>query len=192
MKFIRSELKEGMVLHARTQTTFGKLIRKCLPKAWGNHDGIFIYMYDQWWVGESVPMDARLTPIETYESWVTAGECEVRVYDIVSASPLDRELAVEYWVTHILGTLYDFLAFPRLILKAIFGSISNKEVGWEWAHWCTEGDAFAWDKGTKLTVWGKANPTPYTTEKRLGSTLRDVSSITMEVKETNKLTKENK
>ena len=176
MRFNKDELKEGMILHGRSYGKFGKLIRKCLPKSWGNHDGIFIYKYDRWWVGESAPLIARLTPIESYESWVSAGEYEVKIYDVVGAKSSERKLAIDYWLTNVLGTFYDFLAFPRLFLKALFGDIFKREVGWEWAHWCTEGVAFAWESGASVVVWGKSNPTPYTTEKRVGTTLVDVTA----------------
>jgi len=174
-KFDTDWLKDGMILHGRSYGFFGKIIRKCLPKAWGNHDGIFIFKHDRWWVGESAPLIARLTPIESYESWVDAGEYEVKIYDVVGANTDDRKKAVDYWLTHVNGTFYDFLAFPRLFFKSVFGDLWKKAAGWEWAHWCTEGVCFAWESGASMLVWNKSNPTPYTTEKRVGTTLVDVT-----------------
>jgi len=179
MKFDKSRLKNGMILHVRTFGWIGRLIRIALGArghhVWGNHDGLLIFRHGQWWVGESVLPVARLTLLADYESREDAGKCELRVYDIVGAKLVNRLKAVDYWLTNVCGSPYDCLAFPRLLLKAIFGDVFAGEAGWEWAHWCTEGVAFSWDSGANMSVWKKENPTPLTTEKRVGDTLIDIT-----------------
>lgn len=185
LKFDQTQLEEGMILHARTYGVLGKLIRKLL-KSWGNHDGLFVFRHNRWWVGDAAPMVARLTPIEIYESGVDAGEYEIEIYDVVNARPADRKKAGDYWTSHVLGTFYDFLAYPRLFLKILFGDRFKRAAGWEWAHWCTEGVANSWDVGAGCLVWQKSNPTPLTTEKRVGSTLEAVTDIVFKTEEKKK------
>jgi hypothetical protein len=182
--FDRTKIKAGMVVHIRSYGWFGKTIRKVLScrgkyPVWGNHDAIFVQEDGVWWIGESEPPCAKLTPLKEYESLAEAGEIEVKVYDIKGATETQRQNAVQYWLSRVHGTLYDFLAFPRLFLKAWFIDVFQTDVGWEWAHWCTEGVAYAWDRGAKKPVWKKNNPTPWTTEKKVGDTLVDVTNEVM-------------
>jgi len=182
MKFNLGNFREGMVLHVRSNKGWiGRTIRKVLSingllPVWGNHDAIVILFKGRWYFGESAPLHAKLTTTEEYESRINAGDFEVKMYDVKGATPKQRKAASQYWLSSVLGTFYDFLAFPRLFFKAILGNIFKGDVGWEWAHWCTEGVADAWEKGAGLYVWRKDNPTPWTTEKRVGVSLVDVTS----------------
>jgi len=180
IKFDLDELKLGMILHVRTYAFVGRSIRKVLScrgknPVWGNHDAMILRNNCEWAVGESEPMKAKFTPLSEYESRVNAGKCELKVYDIVEATNIERQEAAEYWKATVLGTPYDFMAFPRLFLKNWVMDVFDTDVGWEWAHWCTEGVAHGWDRGAGKVVWGKKNPTPWTTEKRVGTTLVDVT-----------------
>ena len=174
-------LRPGMVLHVRSYTAFGRAIRKVLSlrqgdKAWGNHDGLLVYVSGGWYVGDCEPVFAKFTPLEDYFRREKEGKCETRFLDVVGATPETRRKAVDYWTRKVNGSLYDFRAFPRLWFKnAVADIFPAATLGWHWAHWCTEGVADSWEKGAKMKVWNKVNPTPLTTQHRVGSTLVDVS-----------------
>jgi hypothetical protein len=91
----------------------------------------------------------------------------VKVLRVAGANKEDHAKAAAWWMAHVQNSPYDWMAFPRLLLKAIFGDWFPKAAGKEWANWCTEGWANAWKHGAGIDVWGKTNPTPGTTDKRL-------------------------
>lgn len=185
--FNRDKLEVGMIVHARTYGWVGKTIRKVLGcrgknKVWGNHDAIIVEKEGMFMIGESVPPRAKLTLLEDYERGMRAGNIEVKVYEVVGANIKECRKAEKFWLSTVCGTFYDFLAFPRLFIKSWLVDLIPTETGWEWAHWCTEGVARAWEEGASILVWRKLNPTPWTTEKRVGKTLVDVTdNVMMEV-----------
>lgn len=181
-KFNLKNLEQGQIIHVRSSTLFGKMIRKAInvkadPVCWGNHDALVVLdKNEQYMIGESISPRATLTTLEHYEKLMYACNCQVKVFEVVDATKLDMRLVSNYWLTEVLGTWYDWMAFPRLFIKSVIIDILNWDCGWEWARWCTEGVAEAWREGAGRDVWGKKNPTPYTTEKRVRSgKLRDVT-----------------
>lgn len=187
-----NKLEVGMIWHVRTDTTFGKLIRKVLKGVFGNHDGLTAKINDDWFIEESVPFFATLTPINDYIKKIDSGNYQVRIYRVKDATKEKKNKAVEYWLKNIYKTFYDFFAMPRLLWKADIFDLSNSKITWlkklgdkacgfEWSNWCTEGCATAWLKGANFDVWKKTNPTPLTTEKRVGDTLEDVTQEIIKV-----------
>jgi hypothetical protein len=193
IKITTSRLQSGMILHVRSYTTFGRLIRKALnvkkpsPRCWGNHDGIIIESNGQFYSGDSEPFVAKLTPISHYERNINLGKCECKIYRLKDTSrPALGQQAATYWIDNVCSTPYDFIAFIRLFIKATVGDLSNskygflrrlgeKSAGLTWANWCTEGVAESFDKVTGGMIYGKTNPTPYITEKRVGIVFDDIT-----------------
>ena len=149
-----------------------RLVKDGHAKVWGNHDAILTQSArGEWFVGDAEPMAAKWTPLHKYAQRVENCECEVRVYEVIGANALLERRAVEWWDMNVCGTMYDFTAFPRLAFKSIFGEFLQTAAGLEWANWCTEGVANAYEYafiGDSVSVWQKNNPTPLTTEKRVG------------------------
>lgn len=188
-----SALMDGMWWHTRRKAAFPKMIRKALnakkpnPRCWGSHDALVIKVCDEWFIGDVSPIFARLTPLQDYLDEMNKGIVEVRCYWPTNAVREHGSNAAIYWVTQVQGTVYDFAAFPRLLAKATLGDWSESKIPWirkigdtacglEWANWCTEGNARSWSKGARLDILQKSNPTPFTTEKRVGKTLTDVTA----------------
>jgi len=181
LHFDVKKLLPGMILHGRGQSRFAKLILGAFDgKCWGSHDGILIFLNNSWYVGDSVFPFAKLTPIKAYEELIEKGLYDVKIL-IPTAYEVDKGIrSATYWVEHIQGSLYDVFAFPRLLIKTRLIDFSKSKVRWikwlgdrhcglEWSRWCTEGVSESWRVGGGEDVWQKANPTPYTTEKRLRS-----------------------
>ena len=164
----RTRLRNGMILHARTRTTFGWLIRRVL-KSWGSHDALLWHgPSGGWWVCDAMPPVARLTPLHEWEQRVLDGQAELRFYWPAGAKAMDGGVAAKWWVQRVTNSPYDRCAFPRLLLKALFMDVWERQAGKEWSWYCTEGVRGAWQYAG-FDVWGKNNPTPGTTEKRVES-----------------------
>lgn len=198
LKFKRNMMRAGLIIHVRTlkpKLGFGGMIRIMLNRGlkklglhrvWGNHDAITVQDFEGViGIGESVPLCARVTTIEKYERDIAAGKIEVKVYEVIDASPMDEALAARWWIRNVCGTPYDFKAFPYLIIKAMFSGVHDRVAGWEWANFCTEGIGHAFKKGTAgdpseaIDPYNKDMPTPLTTEKRAGEYPTTTSAITL-------------
>jgi hypothetical protein len=168
-----------------TDSWYGALIRLVLARNWDarrecpNHDAIVVERDGKLWIGESCPPVARLTSIEDYEKDIKRGYIyRIRVLEVVGATTEQEEAAADWWLDHVNNSPYDYMAFPRLLFKALFGNWINSAAGWTWARWCTEGIAESYKFGTdtqgvrdawkegKLYPWKKLNPTPLTTWMR--------------------------
>ena len=159
-----------------------------LPKADRNHDAIVIYrkypfwqgsvqMHPGWYVGDAEPPKAVLTPIEDYNADISKGKIDVRVGWPKDAEKEEGEKAAQRWVDMIHNTRYDFKAYPRMILKCLFGDWIKKAAGALWAWFCTESVRGAWRPWRD--PWGKNTPTPFTTQKRFES--GDIEDVTEQV-----------
>jgi hypothetical protein len=165
-----------MILHVRSSTRFGKMIRYVLG-SWGNHDGLLWQDSDgAWYVLESVSPWATKTPLRAYEDAMDDGWTFCRVYWPIGAMEDQGAAACDWWLRYVDGTFYDWAGIARLAIKAAFGDWIRRAAGWEWAHWCTEGVADAWRLGGRADAWRKINPTPLTTEHRVGGALVDLTS----------------
>lgn len=190
--FDSSKLRPGLIFHGRGQTMYAKAIREVLGRGlppgqecWGNHDGIFVHdpIARTIAVAECVPMKAKITPLAKHEHKINAGEYDVRVYEVVGASRSDEIAASVWFKSNVVGTWYDFWGIACLGWQYALGKVGRRRVGWEWGNWCTEGVAKAYREATALDPWKKANPTPYTTEKRVQQgVLRDITEDVLVVK----------
>lgn len=166
-------LRPGLILNMSTRSWYGWLIRHVLAHDWDhpsecpNHDAIVVEHAGHLWIGESQPPVARLTPITQYEKEIKSGFIyRLRVLEVVGATTNQERLAAQWWLENVRNSPYDYMAYPRLIFKALFGNWIDSAAGWEWARWCTEGVADAWKCGTEFDPWNKLNPTPLTTWAR--------------------------
>lgn len=176
----------GMIIHScRPSGTGSRLIlwalnqwetRLCreygLPKARvrGSHDAMVILhpVLKRLVVGESLAgHGAVLTPIEDYVAAIRTGVVEAWLFEVDGATADDGIKAGNAFCNYVLDTPYDYMAYPRLLCKAILGDRWPKVAGWEWAHWCTEGLAAAWGRAG-FDPWQTINPTPLTTEHVAG------------------------
>ena len=179
----------GQIIHTRSNTTIGRLIRRARG-SWGSHAALVVSPDGRTLaIGDAVFPRCKLTPVEEYNRMLREGVIErLEVYEVVGATPSQEVFAASWWETYVLGTPYDFLAHPRLWLKATFGDweeldpttwlkgtrwvccimrwVGQAAAGLEWAHWCTEGVMLAY-KDAGCDPYKKNNPTPFTTEKRL-------------------------
>lgn len=170
--FVLSELKEGYILQVRhlKHAPFGILIQRTL-ESWAGHDALIVRQNGELGVGDTRPFRARVTPLAYYERLVWQGDAEIRVLAPADYQHYDGMCASTWWLQHEDGILYDFLSYPRLLLKAVFGD------DWHWSRdmrwdWCTEGCMDAWLDGAQKDYWrkkgytGKVQPTPLTTQHR--------------------------
>lgn len=173
--FHPAALRPGDILHSYTDGVFGRLIRKAIGSR-GSHDALVVDAASGGLcVAESLPRGGALTPLGDYEARMRAGKTTVLVLRIPGASVVDGCLAAQWMESNIMGTPYDFWAFPRLWLKAKLGDWFPSQAGKEWAWYCTESVRAAW-RMAGFDPWAKNNPTPRTTEKRLqAGALTDVS-----------------
>lgn len=157
-------LQNGMILHCRTNTIYGRSIRALLD-SWGNHDAILGYIDGQWQAGNSQPGGSRWVPLMDLESRLGR---EIRYLLPAAWTPQHGHTAVAQWSDRVEGAPYDYLAIARIWIKYALVHLWDRAVGWEWAWYCTEGVAMAY-REAGLDVYHKTNPTPKTTEKRLAS-----------------------
>lgn len=179
MMFRRENLRPGDIIHVRGASFLSRRIIGLLG-SWGSHDALVVLdQMGQLAIGDAISPFARLTTPLEYERECTAGRCAIRVYRPLGATPLDGLKAADWWVRNVQGKPYDWMAFPRLLFKCWFGDWFKRAAGWEWAWFCTEGVAGAWQRGARMDVFLKTNPTPLTTEKRVHfhpATLEDITA----------------
>jgi len=170
----------GVIGSHRSVGAFGNLIGKALGKSYialtnrsdkycPSHNFIIVEHGKKLWVGESVHPKARLVSFAEYEAKLADGKVRnVQLFEVHDVSKLRQGMAAAWWVGNVLGKKYDWLAFPRLLLKAVFGDRIKRAAGSVWKWWCTEGikDAFKKYEGAGYDVYHNENPTPLTTIKR--------------------------
>ncbi|MFC1453841.1 hypothetical protein ACFLQL_01540 [Verrucomicrobiota bacterium] len=180
--FRRQRLRPGLIFSVNGNKPFSKLVSSVLSSAFNNlpdrvndivptcpcHDAMIIKLAGKFYVGESRPLKARLTPLAQYEEEFE-GDISVnpRLFAVKVATEIEERKAAEYWLKYVNDTYYDFMAFPKLYLKQRLMYNFHKAAGWEWAHWCTEGVAKAYQDALGFDVYLKTNPTPLTTIKRV-------------------------
>lgn len=131
------------------------------------HNGIIVEYDGQLWVGESVAPKSKRTPLAEYERQLSAGEIRnLQLFEVCEISRIRQGMAAKWWTNNVLNEAYDWPAFFRLSLKAIFGDWFSHAAGLQWAHWCTEGVKDAYAIGAAYNFYENENPTPYTTIKR--------------------------
>jgi len=173
----QSRLIEGMDVHFRGTSFFpSKSIRYMLnikrrrelrrgitnlPDCWGNHDAPLIRWNGEWCVGDAQPGGAVLTPLDVCERDMVAGKCDMRFYWPAGKSRTDGIRSTNWWMANVKDRPYDYMAYPRIIFKCLFGDISDRAAGMEISFYCTEGWNMSWGN-----ILDNRNATPYTVEKR--------------------------
>lgn len=163
-------VRPGDVIHVRSDSLYGRGIRKALPGSWGNHDGIVVWK-DGWGVAEALLRPGFVvTPWEEYRDRINAGNTSVAFFRPLVANTEPREVDSLNVMMHALDMARENPRYDALAICTIFANIVLKttlQTEREWAWYCTEAVArfhrlvnVAWD------VWGKRLPTTYTTEKR--------------------------
>lgn len=173
--FNRAALSPGMILGRMSPTWLSRAIVlrtqgfQVLRRGNGwSHDAILIAHNGHWYVGDSEPPQARLTPLEEWERQMREDGCRVIVLRPVGATPEQMECAAWSWQTAILGTDYDSLAIAGLAWRWLAERFGHK-LGREDDFYCTEGcqAVYRIAMGHTSEPWaGKKNPTPGTTRKR--------------------------
>ena len=168
----------GDIVHVRSASRTGHFIRHTLnlwlPKdtVWGNHDGLVVeYPKDsgQLWVGDEEPPRAHLTTLAEYKQGVIDGKWQVRVFRPRLWTPEKGKAASVWWCQNVLGRPYNYIAYPRLILRCVFGELLNIPQLFDKIlkiHFCTDSVSDSYLYGAFLDVYLNVLPTPYTTEKR--------------------------
>lgn len=159
--------RPGDVAHVRSSTPFAWAIRRALPGAWGNHDGIVVYADGQWGIAEALLSDGFvLTPWETYWQRITTGQTDVVFMRPLGCTQDDSARvqmnALELVAAHV---RYDWRAIAEIMTRTIVGKAYPWQNEWEW--YCTEAVQACYRNAREsLDVWQKPLPTPLTTEKR--------------------------
>lgn len=174
-------LRPGLILNMSCRSPYGPWIRMSLAPAYErlthdphpivncpSHSAMIVENDGQLWVGEAERPVAVLTSIAQYAEYLRTGHVyNLCIMEVVGATPEQECAASRYWIAHVLGTKYNRIAMPRLLLKAIFGDLINTPCGVPWEHWCTQSNMEAWRDGAHLDPFQNLNPTPLTELKRL-------------------------
>jgi hypothetical protein len=193
-----AKLRPGLIMQARVNSWFGRTTIKCLtrwirreigelaPEAWGSHTALTVDIAGDVYIGDSAPPFAHATTILEWNERISKGNAEVRFFEVIGSTTEQEQAASKWWIMHVLGKVYDFMAFPRLWVKSMVKSFWPKAYGWEWAWFCSEGVGRAWAAATGAAIGplGKEQATPLTIEKRAGlygdkPTLREITDQVM-------------
>ena len=168
----------GVIVSVSNAGTFPLLIRGALGGAFHRmtgkprrncptHTAMIVEHDGKLWIGDTVSPASRLTELEDYEYDIASGErWNLELFAPAGMDRWTMERASAWWMVHVLNSPYDWPAFGRLTLKALFGDWCASAAGLEWAHWCTEGVMRAYREGAKADIFHNLNPTPLTTIKR--------------------------
>jgi hypothetical protein len=133
------------------------------------HTAMIVEDRGELWIADVVSPRSKLTELNEYEADIAAGQrWNLQIFRPVKCDAYQQERAAAWWVANRRGRLYDWPAFPRLALKAVFGDIFPCAAGLEWSDWCTESVMLAYRDGAKCDNFHNANPTPLTVIKRWG------------------------
>ncbi len=172
------EIRPGDIVSVCTNTFFGKLTRMALGTAYEDltgddrencpsHDGIVIEHDGELFIGDAMPPVCRRTRVWQYQvNLLDNVYYTLRIFRPDHVNNTRRRDAAKWWDDNVCNSPYDTVAFPRLLLKAIFGDWFPQAAGLRWARWCTEGVKDAYKNGAKHDIYENENPTPLTTIKR--------------------------
>lgn len=188
----------GAILHCNNSNTFSRLIIKSLTqwqrrlvrragipwkgvRAYASHDAICCYMAGYMGFGEMLARSGGTwTSLEQYQRKIASGESICWLLWPSEAKPVDGTRAGNNWYLYGACSPYDYLAFFRLFIKALFFEVSDKAAGWKWAHWCTESVKDCW-LHAGFNIYDTKNPTPLTTDHRCGFNWSATHKINLEV-----------
>lgn len=179
--FNRHAIMPGDGIHILSLNSKFAERQRALTGSIGSHDTCVI---NSDWLGESTmkPPFAHLTALADYEAKAERGEILISVLRIPNLTITERRDIAGAWIRVVKGTYYDFGGIYRLWLKERLTKALPKTspwfeqaLGWEWAHWCTEGwakairDAGEFYPNVRANdpFADKENPTPRTVENRV-------------------------
>lgn len=179
--FDRHSIMPGDGIHILSLKSKFAEKQRLLTGSIGSHDTCVI---DPNWLGESTmkPPRAHLTALADYEAKAERGEILISVLRIPNLMLIERAAISNAWMRKVKGTFYDFGGIGRLWLKERMtkalpktSPLFEQALGWEWAHWCTEGWAKAICVAGQMYMnirannpfADKENPTPRTVENRV-------------------------
>lgn len=174
------QLRPGLLLNMSAATPFGLAIRMALARAYRrltgdphpirncpSHSAMIVWHSERPWIAHAMPPRCGLQSTSAFQALLDRGHYyNLRILEVVGATPAQEAAASSYWLDNIRGSPYDAIAMPRLLAKAIFGDLINTPAGVPWANWCTEANMLAWRKGAGLDPYANKNPTPLTELKR--------------------------
>ncbi len=219
--FNRDVIKPGMILLVQSNGRFGKLLRGIFnhwikrlceeydlefEEAFSSHTAEFVNPKVAETVGmaigESLVKGGSVyTSIDEYERRMSKGEIEVKVCRVKGISDHDQMWAAYNWAMNIYGRPYNYMGFPRLLIKALLFDwsdiepkntlqramkrIGDKAAGWEWAEWCTEGVDYSYRKWKPwINIFQTKNSTPLSGDQAAGLCPRKPGKkITLEIVE---------
>ena len=168
------DARVGDVVHVRTSNFYGKLIRKCLPGSWGNHDGTLVKTSDGWGVAEALLSPGFvITPWKSYQKRAEKDKVSIvflRIKDTEHDMNVELGKKVAYFAEDM--AFYHIQYDTRAVIGIFFNLIfkRNLKLGKKWKWYCTNSVATHHYKATedhRLDVWDwHSSPTPLTTEKR--------------------------
>lgn len=166
----------GDVAHVRSSSVYGRVIRRVLPGAWGNHDGVIVWTTTEGWaIAEMTAHGFVLTPWADYRRAIAAGTTGV-VFLRPCGITVAESARVAAWMEDeaIDPPAYDWLG----ILSHGVNVLLRVSTEWhrEWKWYCTEHVAAGY-AAIGRNVWGTDLPTPYTTEKRIRSGHLEVVAV---------------
>lgn len=171
-------IRPGVLGNISSQGIGARLIRMALGRSYNRLTGqprrncpthtFMIVRYDgQLWIADVVSPRSKLTSLAEYEADCADGRrWAMQLFEPGCISDEAMLYAADWWIEHRLGRPYDWPAFGRLGLKALFGDIFPSSAGLEWADWCTESFMLAYLNGPGLDLFRNLNPTPVTLVKR--------------------------
>ena len=196
-KFNRDVVQPGMLLYVKSNTIVGFLLRAAMNK-WakricesldkpkvkvkGNHDAMFTRaLTTSLRIGECLLLRGGvLSPLSKYELLMDSGAVECWVYEVIDSTEHDGIWASYNWISDVWGTGYNYMAYPRLLIKSLFSDWADSKIAWkrkigvkaagyEWDNWCSEGNGRAWRKAPPgINYYQTNNPTPMTTMQVAG------------------------
>lgn len=178
--FNRDAFMPGDFLHVQNVNGKFSAKQRKLTGSVGSHDALLLNSYE---LGESTmkPPIAHVTLLSEYEQKARYGEILISVLRIPNLTMEERYAIATAYRHHVIGTFYDFGGIFKLWMKERLLSwipddsrYWNRALGWEWAHWCTEGLKVSVEKAAELhpsialknPFAKKRNPTPRTIENR--------------------------
>jgi len=167
----------GLIVSVCSSGLLPRMIRASLGRSYSKitgypavkcptHTAMIIEYRGRLCIGESVYPFSKLTSFDEYEKDIESKRrWNLQLFEVAEVSREDQGRASDWWVDNVMGHPYDWPAYGRLALKALFGDICKKASGLEWAHWCTEGVMLAYLR-TDNDWANNLNPTPVTVIKR--------------------------
>jgi hypothetical protein len=146
------------------------LIRRACKASWA-HDALVLGFDGELGIGDALfSGGSRVSEFEAWEASMDAGKfTSVVVLRAIGITPQQGIAASDYWLEHIKGRSYDWLALVHLGWSALWGRNEVAKAGVEAKFYCTESARRSCRDGGSYDPWApkKSGETPGTTNKRV-------------------------